>query len=291
MWVFGCASLTFDYDQTLMLFRTQFSKSTDLSVAWLCMNPHAREFWTIRKPCFLMFAVTYVESKPHRGQTRWRFPLEQRIWSRVLGNVNVSWSASVSKEHGLCASLPAVFGNIYYIYDFFAQCTSIVNLSRSRFCFSTVHAVFWRNEGHIYKQRSLSAVTPAVVCWMRVVCGVSVSCCDCLDWSMEVLVASLHAFNCHLETVSSLPGMERNVSDITALIEAFWENCYPWLITRIQSDFFFHFSNIGSVWFLLNCIRFQSSIWPCSLFWDGGHVTTRTPADRDAARTTARHTL
>lgn len=58
------------------------------------------------------------------------------------------------------------------------------------------------------KQRSLSAVTRVVVCLDACV---SVSCGDCLDWSMDVHVASLHAFNCHLWNclVSARNGEER----------------------------------------------------------------------------------
>lgn len=63
------------------------------------------------------------------------------------------------------------------------------------------------------KQRSLSAVTPVVVCLDAHVSVTEV-------W-MLVYMHSTATF----ETVSSLPVMERNVSDNTALIEAFWENC------------------------------------------------------------------
>ncbi len=42
-------------------FGLNFPNQQTFRLLWLCMNPRAREFWTIRKPCFLMFAVTYVE--------------------------------------------------------------------------------------------------------------------------------------------------------------------------------------------------------------------------------------
>lgn len=66
----------------LMLFRTQFSKSTELSVA-LVVYESSRS-WILNHSETMFFDVCchLWGVKPHRSQTRLRFPLEQMIWSR-----------------------------------------------------------------------------------------------------------------------------------------------------------------------------------------------------------------
>lgn len=177
----------------------------------------------------------------------------------VLGNGNVVLIRLSFEEHGCWASLHAVFLEIYIIYIIFCAvyfyCKSFP-FSFFFLFFDGTMLFFEEMKDKFTKQRSLSAVTPVVVCLDACV---SVS---CLDWSMDVHVASLHAFNCHLWNclVSASNGEERlwhhsSNGGLLGKLLRLTNNTHP------EWFFFFHFSNIGSVWFLLNCIRFQSSIW------------------------------
>lgn len=132
----------------LMLFRTKWSRSTDLSVVLFFYESSRFPHWILNHSETTLFDVCchLWGVKPHRWQTRLCFPLEQLIWSRFLGNGNAVLIRLSFEEHGCWASLHAVFGNIYYMYNFFAWCTSIVNLYRSPFSFrfSTVQCCFWK---------------------------------------------------------------------------------------------------------------------------------------------------
>ncbi len=99
----------------------------------------------------------------------------------VLGNVNVVLIRLSFEEHSFCASLPAVFGNIYYIYDFFAQCNFYCKSFPFSFLFFDGTMLFFEEMKDTFTAKeSERCYTCRRVFGCVCVC-VSVSCGDCLD--------------------------------------------------------------------------------------------------------------
>lgn len=80
---------------------------------------------------FLMFAVTYEASNHIPEKPGLVFQKEQMIRSHFREEEGRNQFSSLIRKGTAARLLHAVFGNIYYIYNFVARCTSFSVLSLS----------------------------------------------------------------------------------------------------------------------------------------------------------------